>query len=73
MSKFAVVVILPAPEDDATRMDFQSREFDTWTEFAAFMEGMDVEIPGWRLVSVCHVEDLPMLMEGPPSGRPKSP
>lgn len=65
MSKYAVVVVLPAPEDDETRMDFQSREFEDWADFATFMEAMDVAVPGWRLVTVCHVEDLPMLMDGP--------
>lgn len=64
---FAVVVMMPEPEDDSTRVDFQSREFSEWSEFATFMAGMDVVMPNWRIVSVCHVEDLPLLME-PPEG-----
>lgn len=64
MSRFAVVVMLP---DNGTpdRVDFTSREFDTWTEFASAMEQLEADVPTWRIVTVCHVEDLPMLMEGP--------
>lgn len=54
------------PETDATRLDFNSREFDDWTEFAAFMAEAEAAMPNWRLVSVCHVEDLPRLMDPPP-------
>lgn len=63
MGKYAVVVMLP--ETEQTRVDFASREFDTWEEFAAIMTDADQTEPGWRLVSVCHIEDLPMMMEGP--------
>lgn len=61
--KYAVVVILP--ETEQTRTDFASREFDTWQEFADMMVEADEKAPGWRLVSVCHIEDLPMMMEDP--------
>lgn len=64
MSRFAVVVMLP--EAEAGRLDFNSREFDTWAEFAEFMEEAEKVLPSWRIVSVCHVEDLPMLMEPGP-------
>lgn len=63
MGRFAVVVMLP--ETDQTRTDFATREFDTWDEFAALMVKADEVEPRWRLVSVCHIEDLPMMMEHP--------
>lgn len=63
MGKFAVIVMLP--ETEQTRVDFAHREFDTWQEFAQIMTDADEKQPAWRVVSVCHVEDLPMMMEAP--------
>lgn len=63
--RFAVVALLP--ESTPGRMDFLSREFESWTEFAEAMEELEANAPKWRVVSVCHVEDLPLLME-PPEG-----
>lgn len=67
MSRFAVVVILPQPVDDARRVDFASHEFDTWDEALGLMAELEEQEPKWRVVSFCHVEDLPLLME-PPAG-----
>ena len=63
---FAVVALLPEPPDDQTRMDFVSREFQSWDEFAGFMGELEAAHPKWRAVTVCHIEDLPLLMEPPP-------
>lgn len=66
MGKFAVVVMLPDQEDaPPERVDFASREFDTWQEAIELMAVVEEKVPNWRLVTFCHVEDLPMLMEGP--------
>lgn len=65
MGRLAVVALLPEPTDDANRADFASREFDTWEEFAAMMRDLDTAYPTWRVVTVCHVEDLPLIMEPP--------
>lgn len=65
MAPFAVVVMLPDAGDDPFRVDFQSRTFTTWMEFGAAMEQLEAAVPNWRLVTVCHVEDLPKLMEPP--------
>lgn len=67
MSRFAVVALLPEPADDKTRMDFVSREFDTVDEIAAALHQLEDQYPKWRVISFCHVEDLPLLME-PPGG-----
>lgn len=58
-----MVVVLP--ESTPGRADFVSREFDELAALAPLMAEVDVKCPGWRLVSVCHVEDLPLLMEPP--------
>lgn len=63
MGRFAVVALLP--ENTAGQLDFAGREFDTWAEFATAMEELDLDQPGWRVVTVCHVEDLPLIMEPP--------
>jgi hypothetical protein len=65
VSRFAVAVMLPEPLDDPTRCDFVAREFDSWDEVPALMAEVEAKAPNWRLVTFCHVEDLPMLMEGP--------
>lgn len=65
MSKFAIVVMLPEPKDDPKRVDFLSREFDSWDEIPELMNEVEEKIPNWRLVSFSHVEDLPLLMEPP--------
>lgn len=66
MKPFAVVIMLPEPEDE-TRVDFAGREFASWPEFAAAaMEELEARIPDWRVVAVCHVEDLPLHEESPP-------
>lgn len=65
MNRFAVVVMLPEPSDDPGRVDFVSREFDSWDEVPGFMAQVEERAPGWRIVAFSHVEDLPLLMEGP--------
>lgn len=65
MTRFAVVALLPQDEARPGDADFVSREFSCWTEFATMMREVDERIPNWRIVSVCHVEDLPLLMEEP--------
>jgi hypothetical protein len=60
-----VVVLLPEPEDGAARMDFASREFDTPDELAALLTEIEERVPTWRVLTICHVEDLPLLMEPP--------
>lgn len=62
---FAVVVMLPEADDPA-RVDFVSREFTTWPEFADAMAEVEEKSPSWRVVALCHIEDLPHLLEGPP-------
>lgn len=65
MSRFAVVALLPEPADGAPRLDFASREFDTPEDLAALVADLEEHQPGWRVLTVCHVEDLPLLMEPP--------
>lgn len=65
MTRFAVLALLPEPDDDPARMDFVSREFDSWDEVPAFMAQVESAHPDWRVVTFCHVEDLPVLMDGP--------
>ena len=66
MGRFGVVVLLPEPADGEPRMDFVGREFDDWAEVPGLMAELERVHPGWRLVSFCHVEDLPLLCEPPP-------
>lgn len=68
MGRLAVVVILPEAPDDPTRLDFVSREFDTWGEAIELMAEVEKNEPRWRLASFCHIEDLPLLMEPPDAG-----
>lgn len=63
--RFAVVALLPEVPDDEGRAHFTSREFEDWTEFAGFMGELEETYPKWRVVSVVHVGDLPLLMEPP--------
>lgn len=63
MSKFAIVVMMP--ENRPHIMDFVSREFDTMDEVADLLKEVDEKEPKWRLISFCHTEDLPLLMEPP--------
>lgn len=65
MSTYALVALLPEPDDDATRMDFVSREFDTPVEVAELIARLEQAYPKWRVVTICHTEDLPLLMEPP--------
>lgn len=65
MKRFAVIVLLPEGDDPA-RLDFASREFESWDEVPALMAEVEEKQPGWRVISFCHVEDLPMMMEPPP-------
>lgn len=67
MSRFALVALLPEPADDATRMDFVSREFDTIADITGALEELEAKVPNWRVISFCHSEDLPLLVE-PPDG-----
>jgi hypothetical protein len=67
MSNFAVVVMLPNNKEDPMQVDFAAREFTSWQQVPGFMAEVEAKVPNWRLVSFCHVEDLPMLME-PPDG-----
>lgn len=57
--------MLPEPLDDPSRVDFVSREFGSWDEIPALMAEVEERAPNWRTVAFCHVEDLPLLMEGP--------
>lgn len=70
MSRYAVVVMLPevADEDDPGRVDFLSRELDDFDQVAALLNDLEAKVPNWRLISFCHVEDLPLLMEEPRPG-----
>lgn len=70
MSRFAVVALLPEPADGAPRMDFVSREFETWDEVPAMMAELEAAHPAWRVVTFAHVEDLPLLMEPMPATTP---
>lgn len=63
VKRLAVVVLLP--DTVPGREDFVSREFSAWEEVAAMMAQLEAAEPGWRLVSFCHIEDLPLLMEPP--------
>jgi hypothetical protein len=67
MSALALVALLPEPEDDAARMDFAMREFKTPDEVGDLLRELEERCPKWRVVTICHVEDLPVLME-PPEG-----
>jgi len=65
VSKFAVVALLPEPIDDKMRMDFVSREFETEEEVGLAIKELEVIHPSWRVLTICHTEDLPLLMEKP--------
>lgn len=66
-AKYALVALLPQDETDPGRVDFVSREFETPDEVASMLEELESRVPNWRAVTICHVEDLPLLME-PPAG-----
>lgn len=63
MGRLAVVAVLPEDPDDPTRVDFVSREFDTWDEITQACAAMEAAYPKWQVVSFCHVEDLPLLVD----------
>jgi len=63
--KFAIVALLPEPTDDPTRADFISKEFETGDEVGQAINELEEHYPKWRIISICHIEDLPLLMEGP--------
>lgn len=62
--KFAVVVMLPET-DDPQRVDFISREFPDIESMVSALQELETNMPNWRLVTFCHIEDLPLLMEEP--------
>ncbi len=63
MSRFALVALLP--ESVAGRADFLSHEFDRPEDVAVLLAELEQKEPGWRAVTICHVEDLPLLMQPP--------
>lgn len=63
MTRFALVALLP--ESVAGRADFVSHEFDAPEEVAALLAELEAKEPKWRAVTICHVEDLPLLMDPP--------
>lgn len=75
MSKFAIIALLPQPEDDKTRADFLSREFETAEEIGPAIAELEERFPRWQAVTIVHVEDLPLLMGQPddPIGKPDDP
>lgn len=62
-ARYALIALLP--ESVAGRADFVSREFDTVEDVAELLAELEEKEPKWRVVSICHVEDLPLLMEPP--------
>ena len=66
-ARFALVALMPEPKDDAQRMDFVSREFATPQGVADLIAELEEKVPNWRAITICHIEDLPLLME-PPNG-----
>jgi hypothetical protein len=64
---FALVALLPEPTDDRLRLDFVSREFESPADVAGLIAELEAAYPKWRVVTICHVEDLPLLMEAPGS------
>lgn len=65
MSRFALVALLPEAEDPS-RLDFVSKEFESPGDVAELITQLEEHCPKWRAVTICHVEDLPLLM-GPPA------
>lgn len=65
MSRFALVALPPQAEDDPSRLDFVSHEFASPAEVAELLASLEEHWPRWRVVQICHVEDLPLLMEPP--------
>jgi hypothetical protein len=63
VSRFALVALLP--EELAGRLDFVSHEFDTPEEIAVLLAELERKAPGWRALTIVHVEDLPLLMQPP--------
>lgn len=66
MGKFAVVIMLPDDPDNPMQANFATQEFDSWGQIATALARVDREVPNWQLVTFCHVEDLPKLMEPSP-------
>lgn len=60
-NKFAIVVLLP--EEVNTRMDFVHREFESLSEVQVILKELEEKVPNWRVISFCHIEDLPLMME----------
>lgn len=67
MNRFALVALLPQADDDPSRLDFVSHEFASPGEVAELIAQLEERWPRWRVVQICHVEDLPLLMESPPA------
>lgn len=60
-NKFAIVVLLP--ESVNNRLDFVSREFESLSEIQPILKEVEEKAPNWRVISFCHIEDLPLMME----------
>lgn len=63
MSRFACVVLLPDTIEG--QADFLSREFDTLDQIVDAMRELEARNLKWRVLSFCHIEDLPLLMADP--------
>lgn len=63
MSRFALVALLP--EEVAARCDFVTHEFDGPEDIAALLVELEEKAPGWRALTIVHIEDLPLLMQPP--------
>lgn len=63
--ELAVVALLP--ESVAGQWDFASRETHGWDDLVASLKELEANAADWRVITICHIEDLPLLME-PPDG-----
>lgn len=53
------------PEAVAGRADFVSTEFENPEDIGELIAHLEASEPGWRVLSICHIEDLPLLMGDP--------
>lgn len=63
MSQFAVVALLP--EVIPGKMDFGSKECEDIDGVCKAIKELHEHGTPWRMITVCHIEDLPLLMEPP--------
>lgn len=64
--KYAIIALLPDAHNG--KMDFVGKEFETGEQVGQAVNELEQAYPQWRAITICHIEDLPLLMQDPSYG-----